>query len=176
MRRLCWLALLLLAGCAAAPGPETPRTVAEVDLVRYAGLWHEVARLPNRFQDAPGRECRATTASYTVRPDGDIAVVNRCESAAGPREALGRAYAVAGSGNARLRVSFFWPFYGDYWVIGLDPDYRWALVGSPGREFLWVLSRTPELAAAEEAAALSVARREGFSVTGLQRSVPTPGR
>ena len=171
-----WLLLaVLLAGCATAPGPGTPRTVAEVDLVRYAGLWHEVARLPNRFQDAPGRECRATTATYAARPEGGIAVVNRCETAAGPREALGRAYAVAGSGDARLRVSFFWPFYGDYWVIGLDPDYRWALVGSPGREFLWLLSRTPELGAAEEAAALSIARREGFAVQGLRRSVPFGG-
>jgi len=176
MRRMTIGLLLLLAGCATAPGPGTPRTVAEVDLVRYAGLWHEVARLPNRFQDGAGRECLATTATYSARPDGNIAVVNRCESATGPREALGRAYAVAGSGDARLRVSFFWPFYGDYWVIGLDPDYRWALVGSPGREFLWLLSRTPELAAADEAAALSVARREGFALEGLRRAVPVSGR
>ena len=89
-------------------------------------------------------------ATYTARPDGRIGVLNRCLNALDgdkPREATGQAYAVEGSNNARLRVSFFWPFFGDYWVIGLDPDYRWAVVGEPGRRWLWVLSRTPKPAA-----------------------------
>jgi apolipoprotein D and lipocalin family protein len=87
--------------------------------------------------------------------------------------ATATAYAVEGSGNARLRVTFFWPFYGDYWVIGLDPDSRWAVVGSPGRDYLWVLSRTPALPASDYAAAVAAAAAQGFDVARLQ---PTPQR
>jgi apolipoprotein D and lipocalin family protein len=166
--------LLLLAACAAAPSQPPPATVARVDLARYAGTWFEVARFPNSFQDAPGQVCIATTATYTPRPDGTVGVVNRCQDAAGtPNIATGRAYAVDSTGNAKLRVSFFWPFYGDYWVIGLDPEYRWAVVGAPGRNYLWVLSRTPAMTAADYAAATSVAAREGFDTTRLRRT-PQP--
>jgi apolipoprotein D and lipocalin family protein len=174
MRRLACLLLLLLGACATAPGRMTPNTVAAVDLERYQGRWYEIARFPNSFQDGGGRRCEATTAEYAARPDGTVSVVNRClDAGAGGRErvAEGSAYAVPGSGNARLRVSFFWPFYGDYWVLGLDPDYRWALVGAPGRDYLWILSRTPRMAAADYAEAVAIARAEGFEVLRLQ---PTP--
>jgi apolipoprotein D and lipocalin family protein len=83
--------------------------------------------------------------------------------------ARGEAYVVEGSEGARLRVSFFWPFYGDYWVLGLDPDYRWAVVGSPSRRSLWVLSRTPQLPEAELQRALAIAQREGFDLGPLIR-------
>jgi len=164
------LLLLTLAGCAVpAPSPDTPRTVARVDLVRYAGLWHEVARYPNFFQDREGAEaCLATTAHYAPLPDGRVAVENRCRTGSGERSARATAYAVKGSEGARLRVSFFWPFHGDYWVIGLDPDYRWAVVGAPGRDYLWILSRTPEMAPPDFAAALAVIRREGFDPARLR--------
>jgi apolipoprotein D and lipocalin family protein len=85
--------------------------------------------------------------------------------------AEGRAYAVEGSGGARLRVSFFWPFYGDYWVVGLSPDYRWAVVGSPGRDYLWLLSRTPAMAPGDYDAAVAIARREGFDTSRLRPTV-----
>jgi apolipoprotein D and lipocalin family protein len=171
MRRLVLVALLLLGACA-SPIPDPPMaTVPAVDLLRYAGTWHEVARFPNSFQDGR-RECTATTATYALRADGRVGVTNRCRDAnagGAERVAEGVAYAVAGSGNARLRVSFFWPFFGDYWVIGLDPDYRWAVVGEPRRQFLWVLSRTPEMAPADEAAALAAARAQGFDLARLRR-------
>jgi apolipoprotein D and lipocalin family protein len=172
MFRPCLLAAMLLAGCV-SPVEDPPRTVPAVDLARYAGLWHEVARFPNRFQDGAGVSCADTTASYTPRPDGRLGVVNRCRNAAAggaERAAEGRAYVVEGSSGARLRVSFFWPFYGDYWVIGLAPDYRWAVVGHPRREYLWILSRTPAMAEADYAAALDIARREGFDTTRLRRT------
>lgn len=175
MRRAVVSVLLLLAGCASAPPVDAPRTVAAVDLDRYAGLWHEVARFPNSFQDGSGVSCADTTAAYSARPDGRVGVANRCRNAAvagaPERVAEGRAYVVEGSNGARLRVSFFWPFHGDYWVLGLSPDYRWAVVGYPRREYLWVLSRTPEMAPADWDAALAVARREGFDTAKLRRTL-----
>jgi len=168
MKRLTLLALLLLGACATQPVPGMPATVPAVDLSRYVGTWYEIARLPNSFQDEAGRICEGTTATYTARPDGWIGVTNRCLGQAGERVATASAYVVEGSGNARLRVSFFWPFYGDYWVIGLDPDYRWAVVGAPGRNFLWILARTPVMAPADLAAATAIARGQGFDVASLR--------
>ena len=171
MKRLAVLALLLLGACAAPPPAGPPvQTVASVDLQRYLGTWYEIARLPNSFQDGGSRRCVETTATYALRADGQVGVTNRCvDAGAGGAEAVAtaRAYAVEGSGNARLRVTFFWPFYGDYWVIGLDPEYRWAVVGSPSRRSLWVLSRTPTLPPAELERALATARAQGFDLGPL---------
>jgi apolipoprotein D and lipocalin family protein len=117
--------------------------------------------------------CEAVTAQYTLRPDGGVDVLNRCRNAAADG-AMRSATAIARSaspGNDRLRVSFFWPFFGDYWIIGLDPEYRWAVVGAPRRDYLWVLSRTPVMTEADYAAAVAIARREGFAVERLQRTV-----
>src|SRR5512147_1756235 len=112
-------------------------TVDSVDLARYAGLWHEIARVPNPFQ----RKClRGTTAEYTLREDGRIDVVNRCfEKDDKPSEAKGVAKVVEGAHNAKLRVSFVsflgWrPFWGDYWVLGLDEGYQWVAIGTPNRK------------------------------------------
>jgi apolipoprotein D and lipocalin family protein len=172
MRALILAALLGLAACGATPpGPETPRTVERVDLSRYLGLWHEVARLPQRFQDSATLRCEEVTAEYAALDAGRISVRNSCVNALDParprRVATGQAYVVEGSENTRLRVSFFWPFYGDYWVFGLDPDYRWAVVGSPSRRSLWVLSRTPTLPPAELERALATARAQGFDLGAL---------
>lgn len=173
MRRLILaLPLLLLAACGVGPSPIAPRTVGTVDLQRYVGTWYEVARFPTSFQDGSRLRCESVTATYTARPDGRIRVVNRCLNAlAGGEEkvAEGTAYS-ASPGNDRLRVSFFWPFYGDYWVIGLDPGYRWAVVGAPGRDYLWILSRTPQMTPADYSAAVAIAAREGFDTTRLQRT------
>lgn len=171
------LPLLLLGSCAPEPGPGAPRTVGTVDLQRYIGTWFEAARFPTSFQDNSRLRCEAVTATYSTRPDRRIDVVNRCRNAlAGGEERVadGIAYSVA-PGNDRLRVSFFWPFYGDYWVIGLDPDYRWAVVGAPGRDYLWVLSRTPQIAPADYNAAVAIAAREGFDASRLQRTVQPGG-
>lgn len=167
-------AVLALGACAAtAPALPPPETVAQVDLRRYAGTWHEIARIPNGFQDGGGRHCVAVTATYTPNPDGTVGVLNRCRDAAqGGREVAAEGWArPAEPGNAKLRVTFFWPFFGDYWVIGLDPEYRWAVVGDPERERLWILSRTPAMRAGDYSAALAIARREGFDTRRLQ---PTP--
>ena len=177
MKRFLLLALLALPGCAALtptqPAPGLPETVASVDLARYAGTWFEAARLPIFFQDGERVRCADVTAIYTARPDGRIDVLNTCRNAlqgGAIRSATAVATPVPGSGNARLRVAFFWPLHGDYWVIGLDPEYRWAVVGAPSRRVLWVLSRTPVMAEADYARAVDIARAQGFAVGNLRRT------
>lgn len=169
-------ALLLLAACATAPGPEAPRTVPSVDLTRYSGRWHEVARLPQRFQDSSRLRCEEANATYFPAAAGGISVLNECVNGLDPARGIhsvrGIAYPVEGSHNARLRVSFFWPFYGDYWVLGLDPDYQWAVVGTPNRRNLWILSRSPALAAPQMEQALVIARAQGFDTSRLIQSTP----
>jgi apolipoprotein D and lipocalin family protein len=125
-----------------------PKTVDSVDLERYAGLWYEIARIPNSFQD----DCvKGVTAEYKLRDDGLIDVTNRCLEQNGTQdEAVGLARIEDKKTNARLKVSFFsifgWrPFWGDYWIIDLAEDYSFAVVCSPDREYGWVLARRPEL-------------------------------
>lgn len=168
-------ALLMLASALGAPATaradEAPLpTVATVDLARYAGAWYEIALLPNRFQ----KQCVADTQAR-YRLDGDrVEVLNRCRTADGSVDDIqGRAKVVAGSGNAKLRVSFFWPFYGDYWVLALDPDYRQVLVGAPSRKYAWVLSRTPQLDEAALQALLDRAAELGFDKAAFRRTPQT---
>ena len=128
-------------GWSADPAPL--RTVPFVSLDRYLGTWYEVGRYPNRFQ----QNCQDSSALYSLRSDGDIEVVNSCKDRRDGqlRQAKGRARVVDSTTNARLKVTFFWPFRGDYWIIDLDQDYQYAVVGTPNRKYLWILSRTPVL-------------------------------
>jgi apolipoprotein D and lipocalin family protein len=161
--------LALLAGCVSAPTLPLP-TVASVDLGRYTGAWYEVASLPNRFQ----KQCVADTQARYRQTGADIEVVNRCRTADGKVEDItGIAKVVPDSGNAKLRVSFFRPFYGDYWVLALGPDYRWVLVGEPTRQFGWVLSRTPALAPADLDTALARAEALGYARTAFKATPQT---
>ena len=169
--------LSLLLGLSAVQAGEV-RTVPRVDLARYAGDWFEVARFPNRFQTDCAGDVKA---SYARRQDGRIDVVNRCRLADGTvKEAQGVARVVDTATSAKLKVRFapaflsFLPFvWGDYWVIGLAPDYSWAVVGSPDREYLWVLSRSKILPTSQYDAAIAAARANGFDVSRL---VPTDQR
>ncbi len=124
------------------------KTVEFVDLNKYAGLWYEVAKIPNRFQ----KHCvKETTAKYTLKENGEIEVVNSCIDDKGkPDKTEGIARVVDKKSNAKLEVSFFsilgWrPIWGDYWIIGLDENYQWAIVGTPSRKYGWILARTPKL-------------------------------
>lgn len=123
-------------------------TVKQVDLKKYVGLWYETAKIPNSFQD----QCAyGTTAEYSIDEDGDIIVINSCYDDKGePDVAEGLAKVVDKKTNAKLEVSFvsflgIRLFWGDYWIIGLDENYKWAVVGTPSRKYGWVLSRTPSL-------------------------------
>ena len=161
----CTLALI---GPLVHAQPAPVRSVGTIDLGRYLGKWYEIAAFPMYFQ----RQCVGdTTAEYALRPDGDISVVNRCRTEKGFDEAVGKAWAVEGTGNAQLKVSFFWPFRSDYWIIGLDDDYRWAVVGNPNRKYLWVLSRTPRLAGEALDKALQAAASQGFDLAQLKYTV-----
>jgi apolipoprotein D and lipocalin family protein len=160
---------LLLSSCAS--NNDAPlATVNSVDIARYQGKWYEVALLPNRFQAM----CAADTQAQ-YKADGDvIRVTNRCRKTDGSIEqANGVAKIVEGSNNSKLRVSFFRPFYGNYWVLALDADYQWVLVGEPGRKYGWVLSRTPVLSPAALNTALDKAASLGYDRAAFKLSPQT---
>jgi len=171
MRALLPTALLTLA--AALPlsaGPAPLRVVPALDLDRYAGTWYEVARLPNRFQ----KQCAGdVVAVYRPRPDGRITVTNRCRTTSGGSDtATGIARRVEGQPPSILQVrfapaflSFLSAVWGDYQVIALGEAYDDAVVGTPDRQFLWVLSRTPSMAPARYRRLLDDAKGQGFDVT-----------
>jgi apolipoprotein D and lipocalin family protein len=162
-------AFTLLAGCASTTTAPLP-TVPSVDLARYVGTWYEVASLPNRFQ----KQCVADTQARYRQTGADIEVVNRCRTADGKVDDItGIAKVVPDSGNAKLRVSFFRPFYGDYWVLALGPDYRWVLVGEPTRQFGWVLSRSPAIAPADLDTAIARAEALGYPRTAFRTTPQT---
>ena len=143
---LFFLLPLLFSGCAAKKGNgmKPLETVDFVDLARYVGQWYEIARYPHRFQEG----CVGSKATYSLRDDGRIGVLNECydKSFSGKlRSVKGKARVVDKESNARLKVVFFWPFAGDYWIIDLGKDYEYAVVGHPDRKFLWILSRTPDM-------------------------------
>jgi len=145
------------------------KTVDKVDLDRYVGLWYEIASYPSWFQ----RGCTGTTAEYKWRDDGLIEVVNSCRKGSLDgklKRATGRAKVVDTDSNAKLKVSFFGPFWGDYWILELDPDYQWAVVGVPSRKYLWILSRTPRLDAATYQQILESLPRRGFDLSRLRET------
>ena len=148
------------------------RIAPPIDLPKYAGKWYEIARLPNPFQ----RKCAGnTTATYTLRPDGKLEVLNQCRRPDGRVESIrGTARPANPAGpNTRLKVSFFWPFAGDYWILDVDRDYRWALVGEPRRRYLWILSREPSLDHRILDRLLDRAKQEGYDVGRLLRTPQT---
>ena len=158
-----------------AGGQPAVMPVPSVELNRYAGGWYEIARIPNRFQ----RQCaRHTIAQYGLRPDGLLSVLNQCIKRSGNvDQATGVAKVVDPVSSARLKVSLVsflgWrPFWGDYWVIGLDHDYRWAVVGSPDRRYGWVLSRTPRLDDASMASIRELLERQGYAWSRFEHSHP----
>jgi len=145
-------------------------TVAQVELSRYTGTWYEIASFPQSFQEG----CTATTATYTLRDDGEIDVLNRCRkgSLQGAEDtAEGRARVVDSSTGAKLEVSFFRPFWGDYWIIDLGEDYEYAVVGHPGRDYLWILSRTPTLEDTVYTDILERLRAKGYQLDRLQKTL-----
>ena len=163
-------ALSLLAACAGPPVNRDPAlplsTVEAVDVDRYLGRWFEIARLPNRFEE----NCEGVTAEYSRRDDGMIAVLNSCRVGAPDgklKEAKGRARIVDPETNAKLEVSFFGPFWGDYWIIDLASDYSLSVVGEPSGRYLWILSRTPTLAPDTRAAVLDRIAAMGYDTSKL---------
>lgn len=150
--------------------PKPLEAVEHVDLERYLGTWYEIATIPQRFQ----RGCVAVTAEYSLLPGGDILVVNACREGTLDgkiRSVRGRARVVDKKTNAKLKVTFFWPFWGAYWIIGLDPDYQWAVVGHPNRKYPWILSRSPQMDESLYGQLLDFVGTRGYDVSKIKRTL-----
>lgn len=158
---------LFLTGCS----QEFPLdTVDQVDIQKYMGTWYEIASFPTSFQ----KGCTGTTATYTLNKDGSVNVFNKCykNSLEGPiSTATGTAYVDDYTTNAKLKVSFFWPFFGKYWIIDLAPDYTHAVVGHPNRNYLWILSRTPSISEFKYKSITQKLATKGFDVSKLNKTL-----
>jgi apolipoprotein D and lipocalin family protein len=165
------LSVVMLAACTMKRGPSLPPpdVVPSVDLARYAGTWYEIASYPSRFQ----KGCSGTSATYTLMPGGWIEVLNRCTRAGKTDSVKGKAKVADPSTNAKLKVTFFWPFSGAYWIIELGAEYEYAVVSNPDRSYLWVLSRTPRMDEGVYAGIVERLRSSGFDIGKLARTVQT---
>ncbi len=170
-------AVAMFTGCGTTTtqrlGLPPLQTVAKVDLSRYTGTWFDIASYPQRFQ----KGCTGTTATYSLRDDGQISVVNRCRKGSLDGEedvAEGRARVVDTTTNAKLEVTFFWPFWGDYWIIDLGENYEYAVVGHPGRDYLWILSRTPTMDQAVYQGIIDRLQAQGYDPDRLEKVQHAP--
>lgn len=157
----------------AQQGDQSVKTIATLDVSRYLGTWYEIAKFPNWFQ----RKCASNTkAIYSTKPDGNLRVLNSCKTAAGETsEAEGLARQIGSKDSPKLEVRFapewlsFLPLvWGDYWVIDLDPQYQLAAVSDPRREYLWVLSRTPQIDPKVYADLLQRLKQHQFDIQKLE--------
>jgi len=162
--------IMALTGMAAAQDKPL-ETVPSVDLQKYLGRWYEISSFPQSFQ----KGCHCTVAEYSMEKNF-VRVINTCrkDSSEGKvKQAKGKAFVVKGSNNAKLRVQFFWPFRGDYWIIDLAEDYSFAVVGAPDRDYLWILSRTPQM---DEGLYQEIVKRcadKGFDINKLVKTDQT---
>ncbi|HAY70269.1 MAG TPA: lipocalin [Saprospirales bacterium] len=141
-----------------------------VDLNKYAGKWYDIASFPQRFQ----KGCHRTTAEYSLSDIGYVIVENRCnkDSLNGKESYIkGKAFVVPGTNNAKLKVQFFWPFKGDYWIIDLAEDYSYAVVSEPGKKYLWILSRTPVMDDTMYKQVTDRLLSKGFDLSKLKKTI-----
>ena len=149
---------------------QTLQTVPFVDLAKYSGKWYEIAAYPQRFQ----KGCTCTTAEYTATDKGYIIVENRCnkDTVNGKKSYIkGKAFVDKNSGNAKLKVQFFWPFRGKYWIIDLAADYNYAVVGHPNKKYLWILCRTPKMDGLIYQQILIRLKEKGFDIGKLVQTM-----
>lgn len=158
---------IIMAGFLSGSSTNDLPTVEQVDINKYAGLWYEIARLPNSFEK--GLEC--VTANYSLKTNGKIQVLNKGYSAkkGDYKSSKGTAWRPNEDYPGRLKVSFFWPFSGNYYIIALDKEYSYALVGDPSRKYLWVLARTKELDENIYSDLLAKAQSHGFDTEKMMR-------
>jgi apolipoprotein D and lipocalin family protein len=146
------------------------QTVSSVDLVRYMGDWYEIASFPQRFQ----KGCVASKAAYALRKDGDVDVLNQCRDKTLDgkiRMAKGKAWVTDSKSRAKLKVRFFWPFSGAYWIIDLCAGYEYAVVGHPNRNYLWILSRTPQMDPAVYDGILDRLKKQHYDISRLKKTL-----
>jgi len=164
---LAMASLFTLLGCGSADSDL--QAVANVDAQRYMGKWYDIASFPQRFQ----KDCKCTSAEYKLLDDETVEVFNRCiDSKTGKvKDITGKAFIADKTTNAKLKVQFFWPFKGDYWVIELAEDYSYAVVSEPGKEYLWILSRTPNMDEQLYTDIVSRLKEKGFDTGKIVRTV-----
>lgn len=128
------------------------------------GTWYEIASFPNWFQ----RGCQCTTAHYTLKKN-KVKILNQCYKGKDLKKssAKGTGWSVSENQNSKLKVRFFWPFKGDYWILYLSPGYKQAIVGSPNRRYLWLLSRTPTLDSKTLNHLISIAKNKHYDTDKL---------
>ena len=144
------------------------KTVEHVDVKRYMGTWFEIARFPQRFE----KGLVGVTAEYALLPDGNVRVLNTGHERdlnGELRTARGKARVVDTATNAKLKVTFFWPFAGDYWILELGKDYEYAVVGDESRKYLWILSRTPQMDETIYNGLLERVKDKGFDISKLEK-------
>ena len=167
-----FLGVFLASGCASVPKKIFPelKVVSYVDIDRYMGKWYEIALYPNWFE----KGCFRSTAFYEQLQDGRIKVTNQCRMN-GPdgelNEAIGIATIPDSNTNTKLRVQFFWLFKGDYWIIDLDRNYQYAIVSEPNRQYLWILSRSPNMDVQTLEMLKARIRGKGFDLTYLKQTL-----
>jgi apolipoprotein D and lipocalin family protein len=144
--------------------------VSHVELEKYLGKWYEIAHLPARFQEG----CTDTTATYALSKDGNLSVLNECIRNGKMRQAKAKAKVADKISGAKLKVTFFWPFSADYWIINLGRDYDYAVVGTPNRKYLWILSRTPQMDDNLFSQLVESAKSKGFNVDNLIKTSRKP--
>ncbi len=157
--------IILLQSCSMAQSDL--KAVESVDIQRYAGKWYEIASFPMSFQ----KDCYCVTAEYSLSDKGYVKVYNSCRkgSVQGKVKSIkGKAFIVDGTNNAKLKVQFFWPFKSPYWIIDLDPDYKWAVVSGPSRKYLWILSRIPEMDKTTYKSITDRLEKNGFDLSKLK--------
>jgi apolipoprotein D and lipocalin family protein len=167
LAQLKFISLIILLMTTTVAQSQKLETVPNVDLKKYAGKWYEIASYPQRFQ----KGCHCTTAEYTLSERGYVIVENRCnkDSVNGRQSYIkGKAFVEKGSGNSKLKVQFFWPFKGKYWIIELANDYSYAVVSHPNRKYLWILSRTPKMNENLYQQILTRLKEKGFDLTKIQ--------
>lgn len=157
--------LTFLFGCSSSDYLPL-ETVKQVDVKKYLGKWYEVASIPNRFQ----KGCECTSAEYILIDSTTIKVINKCKKENEVDDVEGKAFIVEGTNNAKLKVQFFWPFKGDYWIIELDDNYQYAVVGTPSRKYLWILSRKPVLDDNIYQMLLQKIKDKNFDITKIQKT------
>jgi len=172
MRRNAFLFLgiaVVVGKMAFAESKPSLQTVFHVDLTRYVGRWYEIARYSTRFE----KDCASdVTATYTQLSGGKIEVLNECRKADGSvKRSKGTAVVVDNKTNAKLKVTFFWPFSGNYWIIDLAPDYGYAVVGEPDRKYLWILSRSPQLTESVYSQIITRVRELGYDPSLLTKTI-----
>lgn len=156
------VAILLFSQCTSSAPLSTEKT----DLQQYLGKWYEIAKLPNRFEK--GLTC--VTAEYSIEKEGRVEVFNKGYETAKSKYKSSKGYAktVDGPASGKLKVTFFWPFFGDYYIIDHDDAYTYSLVGSPSRDYLWILAREPQLPQSTIDKLLAIAKEKGFDISKVE--------